>query len=137
MSTDQEFREQLDEQFVTASLADGYPQLLAKYRELDLDQGMAVDERLAEYGYILQQLRKFIGMRREETLKHADDLDWLERYYRKFEEANQTEYPKERKELMFSIMRNEWLRHMIALVITERDERKEEEESHGSDYYRW
>jgi len=129
-----EFRKRLeDEEFATLSLADGYPRLLEKYKELDLNSGMSVEDRLVEYGYVLQQLRKFMGTKRLTTLEHADDLDWLLRYYRKMELSGQTEYPKERKELVFCIMRNQWVRHMIALVESEIEDKEEEEEEQDAE----
>lgn len=79
-----------------------------EYETKHLGTSLDDAEMISEFQYITQQLRKYISNHQDQILDHGADFDGM------LEEvesllSNAGEYAKERKELVYTFMRDQWL----------------------------
>lgn len=97
------------------------------YKQYNLGQDMTDDEKIAEFQYINEQLRKFAFTKQDQILEHGSDLDsMLEEVDNLISQSK--EYADTRKVLMYNFMRDAWLIELhnnISYLIGENSEEDE------------
>lgn len=98
-----------------------------EYETKHLGAWMDDAEMISEFQYITQQLRKYISNHQDQILDHGADLDGM---LKEVEEllSGASEYAKERKELVYAFIRDQWLVELydgISWLIENSDEEEE------------
>jgi len=78
------------------------------YRQHGMGDRMDDQERIAEYTYINQQLRKYISSAEGTVLSHGADLDGMKAEVENLI-STAPEYADTRKQLMYNFVRDIWL----------------------------
>ena len=101
-------REVLESLFVTRDLRSMWDVIYNEYESKHLGECIGDDEMIAEYTYITQQLRKYVSSHQDQIMDHGADFDAM---LAEVENLLNTagEYAKERKELVYSFLRDQWL----------------------------
>lgn len=103
-----EQREYLEQLLRMTDFSSMYDVIHAEYKHRELGIGLADEERIAEYKYIVEQLRKYIGSHVDQIRDHGADLQgMLEEIIAMISTAS--EIDTERKKLVYSFMRDRWL----------------------------
>lgn len=101
-----------------------------EYKTLGFQDKLTDAERIKEYQYITQQLRKYIAGRHEPIMSCGSNLDamlatvesWI---------TNAPEYGSERKELVYNFLRDSWILEVyngLRYLIDEAENDYEDEE---------
>ena len=78
------------------------------YSNHGMGDSLTDEERIAEYTYINQQLRKYIGKAEEQVLSHGSDLEGMKSEIEKLISTS-SEYADDRRQLMYNFTRDIWL----------------------------
>ena len=98
-----------------------------EYQSKHLGEFMEDEELIAEFQYITQQLRKYISKNQDQILDHGADLEAMLKEIENML-GNASEYAKERKELVYNFLRDQWLIELhegIVWLIENGDEEEE------------
>ena len=79
-----------------------------EYEMKHLGECIGDDEMIQEFQYITQQLRKYISNHQDQIMDHGADLNGMIKEIENLL-SNSTEYAKERKELVYNFLRDQWL----------------------------
>lgn len=112
-----EQRQALENQFSLVDFVSMWPIIDEVYKRMGLGDLLADEERIAEYKYINEQLRKFVFKQEEPIMSHGGDLQGM------FQEAvamaeKSREYGDERKKIVYGALRDQWMGQLINLIIT-------------------
>ena len=88
---------------------------------------MEAEELIAEFQYITQQLRKYISNHQDQILDHGADFEAMLKEIETLL-SNAAEYAKERKELVYNFLRDQWLIELHDGIIWLMENNDEEEE---------
>lgn len=88
---------------------------------------MESEELIAEFQYITQQLRKYISNHQDQILDHGADFEGMLKEIETLL-SNAAEYAKERKELVYNFLRDQWLIELHDGIIWLMENNDEEEE---------
>lgn len=116
--------EYLEPCFAVAGFGDSFIALNQLYSSLDFKDEISDNERIAEYKWITQQLRKYIGKQKEVILSHKNREEILAEIENLISKTS--EYGDNRKEIAYNIMRDDFLAQLHNIV-----ELYEEEEYDG------
>jgi hypothetical protein len=105
--TDQQ-RAYVNGAFQMRSFRDMWSIIDQTYGQLGLGADMTDADRIAEYRYINEQLRKYIGSKQDQVLGHGADLDGMMAEVAELVSKG-TEYGDERKVLVYNFLRDQWL----------------------------
>lgn len=100
------------------------------YTGLQFQDKLTDAERIAEYKYITQQLRKYISGRQEPILSCGGDLEQMLRTVEAWL-SDAPEYGDDRKSLAYNFLRDEWIMetyNRIKFLINERNNVETEED---------
>ena len=97
------------------SLVEFYPTLSQWYDTFGFTDQITDAQRLAEYGQILQQFKKFVGSNRRAIADLADDTDKLTKYVKDLF-PGQAEYPKTRVEIVYQALRNSFINTLLGVI---------------------
>lgn len=101
------------------------------YNEYELKHlgpdSMEAEELIAEFQYITQQLRKYISNHQDQILDHGADFEAMLKEIETLL-SGAAEYAKERKELVYNFLRDQWLIELHDGVIWLMENNDEEEE---------
>lgn len=86
------------------------------YNQYGMGVGMSDDDRISEYTYINQQLRKYISGAESDVLGHGADLDAMKAEVENMI-ATAAEYADTRKQLMYNFVRDIWLLDLYSGVM--------------------
>ena len=78
------------------------------YKQHGMGDGLSDEDRIAEYTYINQQLRKYISGSESAVMSHGADLDAMKAEVEMFI-SNAPEYADSRRQLMYNFVRDIWL----------------------------
>ena len=98
-----------------------------EYQTKHLGDSMEDEERIPEFQYITQQLRKYISNHQDQILDHGADFDGMLQEIESLL-GNAAEYAKERKELVYNFLRDQWLIELHDGIMWLIDNEEEEEE---------
>ena len=98
-----------------------------EYEVKHLGSSMSDDERIPEFQYITQQLRKYISNHQDQVLDHGADFDGMLQEIESLL-GNAAEYAKERKELVYNFLRDQWLIELHDGIVWLMENGEEEEE---------
>lgn len=101
-------RNTLENQFTLVDFVSMWPIIDEVYKRLGLGELLSDDERIAEYKYINEQLRKFVFKQREPVMSHGGDLDGMLNEVTELAGRIQ-EYGDERKKLVYGALRDQWV----------------------------
>lgn len=88
---------------------------------------MEAEELIAEFQYITQQLRKYISNHQDQILDHGADFEAMLKEIETLL-SNAAEYAKERKELVYNFLRDQWLIELHDGIVWLMENNDEEEE---------
>lgn len=92
-----------------------------EYQTKHLGDGLDDETMIAEFQYITQQLRKYISNHQDQILDHGADFDgMLKELENMIESAG--EYAKERRELVYNFLRDQWIIEVHDGILWLRDE---------------
>lgn len=97
------------------------------YRELNFSDKLTDEERIAEYKYVTQQLRKYISQRQDPFFKCGSNLDAMSSLVGEWL-AKANEYGETRKDLAYNFLRDSWILEVwngVEYVKTMYDEEEE------------
>lgn len=88
---------------------------------------MEAEELIAEFQYITQQLRKYISNHQDQILDHGADFEAMLKEIETLL-SSAAEYAKERRELVYNFLRDQWLieLHDGVIWLMENDDEEEE-----------
>ena len=118
--------ELLDEMTALLDFRNMFSVIDQTYQSLNLGKDMTDEEKIEEYSWINQQMRKFAGSKKtyladkrnyEEVVHQIED--WL---------TNSNEYGKSRKELIYGFLRDQMLVEWANIINAYYDDEEEEEE---------
>ena len=111
-----EQRDLLDRLFMMNSFSTTWATIDKVYQEHRVGEKMEDDERIAEYSYINQQLRKYISS--AETIVRGCGSD-VQRMRKEIENMISTaaEYADTRKQLMYNFTRDIWLLDLYSAIM--------------------
>lgn len=99
--------------FDVPSFPDMYQTLAALYGRLAFTDPLTDAQRLDEFSKVIQQFKKFVGTSQRATRDIAQDPASVAEYWR--EHAPKAyEYPKNRADMVYAMLRDEWLSSLIA-----------------------
>ena len=85
-----------------------YDVIHSEYKTKELGKNLSDEDRIAEYQWITQQLRKYMSSKQNQILDHGSDLDGM-----LAEVANligaASEYNSTRQGLIYNFLRDSWL----------------------------
>lgn len=99
------------------------------YDQYKLGVDLSDEERIKEYQYVNEQLRKFVFRSQDSILDHGSDLDSMKNEVATML-ARSPEYAEDRKKLIYNFMRDAWLvevYNIIDYLIENADEEEEDE----------
>ena len=105
--TDQQ-RAYIEGAFQMRSFRDMWSIIDQTYEQLKLGGELSDEERIAEYRYINEQLRKYIGSKHDQVVDHGADLDGMTAEVVELVSKG-SEYDGERKTLVYNFLRDQWL----------------------------
>ena len=128
MASMMELKQSLEAAFTPRDFQSMWFALNAKYEALSFQDNISDAERIQEYKYIVQQYRKFISGQHDAFMACISAEDMLMLIDSLL--ANAAEYGKERKEIAYNFMRDDWLyelQNFIVQVIYEEGIEEEDE----------
>lgn len=130
MEETDEYRDLIERAFQVPGFVELWPYIQSKYQEMGFKDHLTDREMIQEYKYISEQYRKFIFKRQDAIMAIADNpelvMDLVSDQISKL-----TESPTERKQLVYSAIRDEWLVSLYQISAIEtmaRNEKKEMED---------
>lgn len=109
------WRDVLDMAFNVPSFPDMYQTLSSMYQRLAFTDPLTDAQKFDEFSKITQQFKKFVGTSQRITQSMAEDPEAVAEYWK--EHAPRTyEYPKTRADMVYSMLRDEWLSNLIAMA---------------------
>lgn len=101
--------------------------IYTEYENKHLGKELDDNELIEEFQYITQQLRKYISKNQDQILDHGADLEAM---LKEIEDmlGNAAEYAKERKELVYNFLRDQWLLELHDGIVWLMENVDEEEE---------
>lgn len=109
-----DIREELAPIFDTMSFGDMFIFLNDKYNQLDFKDTISDGERIAEYKWINEQIRRYINKQKNIVLKHKKAEEMLAEVDNLIDKA--TDYGDSRKEIVYNIIRDEWLMNLQRIL---------------------
>lgn len=122
-----EQRETIESMFALRDFRSMYEIIHNTYKSLELGLELFDDERIAEYSYITQQLRKFISAHYDPIMKCGSNLDAMKATVQTWLD-NSTEYGSERKQLVYNFLRDQWITEVYTAIDYLMDEHSEGED---------
>lgn len=109
------WREALDTAFEVPPFSEMYQTLAAMYGRLQFTDPLTDAQRIDEFGKVIQQFKKFVGSSQRVTKDMAQDPKSVAVYWR--EHAPKAyEYPKNRADMVYAMLRDEWLSSLITMA---------------------
>jgi len=118
--------ENLEELFDIPSFYDMYITLNARYSEMEFHDDISDSERISEYKDINMALRKYITKQKNVILqckKKEDALEVIEALIAKTDDYGDT-----RKEIVYAVMRDDFLINLHRIVLLYQEDEEDEEE---------
>ena len=112
----------IDSLFETQSFGNMYDVIHSIYKQKELGLDLTDEDRIAEYKYITEQLRKFISTKQDTILSANGDLELMISFVKSLAESGD-EYMTERKKFVYSILRDNWIIELyngISYLLNER-----------------
>ena len=122
-----EARELVHGCFEMKAFSEMFPIIGQYYKKYELGEDMTDDEKIAEYQYVNEQLRKFAFKNQDAILDYGSDLEGMLGEAKAMLERG-GEYAGTRKQLMYNFMRDAWLIELCNIVSWIIDNANEEEE---------
>lgn len=110
-----ELKQELEGAFVQRDFQSMWFLLNAKYEAMAFKDNIADSIRIQEYKYIVQQYRKFISGQRDAFMECTTVEEMLQLIDNLL--MNAAEYGKERKELVYNFVRDDWLYGLQNFII--------------------
>ena len=109
-----DFKQAFGAAFVTRDFQSMWFALNAKYKALDFHDDLTDTKRIEEYKYVVSQFRKFL----ENVRKTVDDCISVDEIQDVIEYVleNSREYGKERKEIVYNFVRDDWLYEALGFI---------------------
>ena len=96
-----------------------------KYNLMEFKDNISDEQRISEYKWITQQLRKYISKQQNVVLKHDTLKEMLNEIEALISKAE--EYGDSRREIVYNIMRDEWLIELYHIIELNIDDNEEDE----------
>lgn len=112
--------------FDIPSFYDMFVLLNSKYNELEFQDVISDGERIAEYKWINQQIRKYITKTRGIVLSRRNKDEVLAEVENLISKTE--EYGDSRKEIVYNILRDQFLMELYTIVDLYQEEQEEEDE---------
>lgn len=97
------------------------------YEQYKLGALLTDEERIKEYQYVNEQLRKFVFKSQDTILGHGSDLDSMQEEVATML-SRSPEYADDRKKLVYNFMRDAWLVEVYNIIGYLMENSEEEEE---------
>ena len=107
MASMMELKQSLEAAFSPRDFQSMWFALNAKYEALAFKDDISDSIRIQEYKYIVQQFRKFISGQHEAIMECVSAEEMLQLIDTML--SNAAEYGKERKEIVYNFVRDDWL----------------------------
>lgn len=130
---DEQFERDLESAFSTVSFTEYFPQIAKRYEELGFTDRLSDSEKIQEAWWIVQQLRKFMGKQRAAALSMASDLDGLIELFERMRDRA-TETCADRRDLIYHVLRDEWISRMIVSIDIEKTNREENDGTRADEW---
>ena len=104
------------DEFKTPDLLAYWPELLRRYKEMGFSDPLTDEQRIKEFTYIVQQVRKYVFSNQKIILSHLYDLPRMLAVVDDLIEKR-TETSDERKKLVYYAVRDEWLAHLRSQIL--------------------
>lgn len=124
-----EQRKMIDDLFRMTDFRSMYEVIHQTYRSLELGLDLEDSDRIAEYTYITQQLRKFMSAHYDPIIKCGSNLPSMLMVIESWLDKN-SEYGQERKQLVYNFLRDQWITELyngIQYLINEAGDEEEVE----------
>lgn len=95
------------------------------YDRYGLGDGLSDEERISEYKYINEQLRKFVSKTQVPVFDCGSDLNKMAEYVRSMFKTL-PEYADDRKTLVYNFVRDTWLLELLNVIVFIGEEEEEE-----------
>lgn len=117
-----------DEAFAVPDFIQLWPEIQRQYNDLGFTDTLTDEERIREYNWIVQQLRKVISTKQGQIQSYAEDLPKMLEVLEDFKRKNRsrdTAYV-DRKHLVLGVLRDQWVNSFIVNISIEIEQSKEE-----------
>lgn len=111
--------------FKLNSFSDMYLIINDMYHRYELGEGLPDEQRISEYKYINEQLRKFVSGKQDQILGFGSDLRGMAENIRIMFKTL-PEYAEDRKMLIYNFVRDAWLIELLNVVMFLIDDEEEE-----------
>lgn len=115
----------VQEAFILPNLIAWWPTINSAYKAMEFADKITDQEKIEEYNYIAQQLNKFISSKHTQIM-NGDLNKILVNAKTAFEKAPFE--VRDRKFLIYLVLRDEWLNGLVALVESLIEEEEEDDE---------
>lgn len=101
--------------FETPPFYEFYPTITQKYQWFGFTDRLTDEQRLAEFGEVYQQFRKFVGSKQSAIMDRQENLDSLEAYLR--DQVSRADmYPRTRVDMVRNSLKVDWLNRCLNQV---------------------
>lgn len=107
----EEILETIKAEFRTPDLMTYWPELLRRYKEMGFTDPLTDAQRIDEFIYIVEQIRKFVFTKEKTILSYSHDLNKMLDVVDDLIAKSKEKSP-ERKTLVYYAIRDEWLLHL-------------------------
>lgn len=98
-----------------------WPAIQATYKSMGFSDPMSDSQVIDEYSYISEQMHKFVSKKYTEIMKYQDDLEAMVDYVNEII-SRLDETSKDRKMLVYYMLRDDWLIQLRNAIWYELDE---------------
>ena len=111
MDEEFDYMELIQTEFQTPDLMGQWQDLLRRYREMGFTDPLTDSQRIEEFTYIVEQVRKYIFSKEKSILSYSHDLNKMLAFVDELI-SKAPEKSLERKTLVYYALRDEWLVHL-------------------------